>query len=404
MNDVNEEVNNEEIMEEQKRALAYFTTVDEIRPIPNYDRVEHVRTKGWWCICPIGQFHVGDKAVYFEIDSLVPPKDPRFAFLESKHYKIKTIKMCKVYSQGLLMPLNEFPELAEKPVGYDCTDDLGVTYYVPEDNVRKSNAPDPNAKYISMAARHRNLAKMKWFRWLMKRDWGKKLLYVFFGKKKKDARGWPSFIRRTDETRVEEMPWVVEDAQNNHTKYSVSEKMDGTSVSFGVKLNKKHKYDFYVCSRNVLQKNEDQKCWHDNNIYWEMAYKYDVEKKLTHFAAINGYDTVVLQGEGIGKVQGNPYKLEENDLYCFNLVLNGTKVGNSDLCKFCDEHGFKHVPIIWESHELPHDFEELKLEADGFSVINPNVRREGLVYRTNENNPRSFKNVSRLYLLKHSGD
>ena len=29
-----------------KRALAYIVTIDEIKPIPNYDRVEHARTNG----------------------------------------------------------------------------------------------------------------------------------------------------------------------------------------------------------------------------------------------------------------------------------------------------------------------------------------------------------------------
>ena len=33
-----------------KRALAYTVTVDEIREIPGYDRVEHARVGGWWII------------------------------------------------------------------------------------------------------------------------------------------------------------------------------------------------------------------------------------------------------------------------------------------------------------------------------------------------------------------
>lgn len=35
---------------ESKRALAYIVTIDEIKPIPNYDRVEHARTRGWWVV------------------------------------------------------------------------------------------------------------------------------------------------------------------------------------------------------------------------------------------------------------------------------------------------------------------------------------------------------------------
>ena len=57
---------------EFKRALAYITEIDELKPIPNYDRVEHARVKGWWTIVKKGEFQVGDKAVYFEVDSKVP--------------------------------------------------------------------------------------------------------------------------------------------------------------------------------------------------------------------------------------------------------------------------------------------------------------------------------------------
>lgn len=37
-----------------KRALAYIVTVDEIKSLPNYDRVEYARTNGWWCVVRIG--------------------------------------------------------------------------------------------------------------------------------------------------------------------------------------------------------------------------------------------------------------------------------------------------------------------------------------------------------------
>ena len=39
-----------------KRALAYIVTVDEIKSLPNYDRVEYARTNGWWCVVQIGDF------------------------------------------------------------------------------------------------------------------------------------------------------------------------------------------------------------------------------------------------------------------------------------------------------------------------------------------------------------
>ena len=33
-----------------ERALAYVVTIDEIRPLEGYDRVEYARTNGWWVV------------------------------------------------------------------------------------------------------------------------------------------------------------------------------------------------------------------------------------------------------------------------------------------------------------------------------------------------------------------
>ena len=183
-----------------ERALAYPVIVEEIKPIPNYDRVEHARVGGWWIIVQKNQFKVGDKALYIETDSLVPSNDERFAFLDKKHYKVKTIKMCKVYSQGLLMPIDVFPEIKDKDVHEDVTNTIGIKYYVAEDNARKAKS-NPNAKYNNMCARNAKLAKKKWWKWLMKRAWGRKLLFVFFGRKKDNPKNWPVWIKKTDEDR-----------------------------------------------------------------------------------------------------------------------------------------------------------------------------------------------------------
>ena len=112
---------------EFERALAYVATIDEIVPIPGYDRVEHARIKGWWVVVKKDEFKVGDKAVYFEVDSKVPDTDERFAFLKNKRYRIKTQRMCKVYSQGLALPIDLFPEIQKKAVGTDVTKILKIT-------------------------------------------------------------------------------------------------------------------------------------------------------------------------------------------------------------------------------------------------------------------------------------
>ena len=86
-----------------KRALAYVVTVDEIKPIEGYDRVEYARTNGWWVIISKNDnINVGDKCVYFEVDSKVNEKDERFAFLEKRNYKIKTQRCARSFHRDCL--------------------------------------------------------------------------------------------------------------------------------------------------------------------------------------------------------------------------------------------------------------------------------------------------------------
>lgn len=383
------------------RALAHIEKIEWKKPIENADNIELIGVLGWVCIAKKEEFKVGDKCVYIEIDSLAPKEDKRFEFLESKKYKIKTMKLGKKFgspiSQGLALPLTEFPEIADKDIGTDVTEILKITYYSADDRQRKSNKINPDAKYKSMSARHPKLAKKRWWRWLMKKTWGKKLLFLFFGRKKDKPKSFPEWIIKTDETRCENIPWILESKE----KWIQTEKLDGTSCTYAVNRIKKNKYEFIVCSRNVRQADRNQETYHESNIYWELADKYDIQRKLIEYAEIYNFDKIVLQGEGVGNVQGNPYKLDENRLYCFNLIINGNRVGTEELQKWCNFNEMLCVPIIDTEHELPHDMEAMKLEADGYSVINPKVKREGFVYRS-QDGLQSFKNVSREYLLKHS--
>ena len=381
-----------------KRALAYIVTIDEIKPIEGYDRVEYARTNGWWVIISKSDnLKVGDKCVYFEVDSKVNSEDERFSFLEKRNYKIKTQKMCKVISQGLLMPLSLFPELGDADVNTDVTDTLKVIYSVEEDNARKKT--DPNAKYKSMASRHQKIFKQPWARWMMRREWGKRVMFLFFGKKKDKPRSFPSFVSKTDEERVENQPWRIGDGKT----YLCTEKLDGTSCTYALERKGKKKFEFYVCSRNVRQQDEKQECYHDHNIYWDLAFKYDIENKLKEYlTTFPSIKWVCIQGEGVGSVQGNPLKLTEDDLYVFNFKDSERGRHSSIVGKnLIEGWGMKWIPILGEV-QMPDTMEELKELATGKSVVNPNVMREGLVYRSLDGQD-SFKNVSREYLLKHNG-
>jgi hypothetical protein len=312
--------------------------------------------------------------------------------------------MCKVFSQGLLMPIALFPEIKTAEVHTDVTDLLGVKYSVDEDNERKATKVNKDKKYQAMAARHAKLFRKPFFRWLMRREWGRKLLFVFFGKKKDNPRGWPThfpFIHKTDEERCENLAHIVLGYEN---PLIVTEKLDGTSTTFILERKGRNKYEFYVLSRNVRQADEKQECYHDHNIYWDMAFKYNVENKLMGYLQRYPKLTYVcVQGESVGAVQGNPLKLNEDQFFAFNFIdsKNGrydSRTGRA----ICDLMDIPWVPILDTDFHMPTDMEEFKQMATAPSVVNPNVMREGIVLRDPANDF-SFKNVSREYLMKHNG-
>lgn len=381
----------------EKRALAYTVKVGEINKIEGADNIELISVLGWKVIAKIGEFHEGDLCVYFEIDSKLPEKEWS-EFMRTKHFKVKTMKLGKfgVISQGLALPINVFDVEIPNEENVDVTELLGVTYSVEEDNARKKT--DPNAKYKSMASRHQKIFKQPWARWMMRRKWGRRIMFLFFGRKKDKPRGFPTFVSKTDEERVENQPWRIGDGKT----YLCTEKLDGTSCTYALERKSKNKFEFYVCSRNVRQQDEKQECYHDRNIYWDLAFKYDIEQHLKDF--LNEFPSlkwVCIQGEGVGSVQGNPLKLKEDDLYVFNFKDSYQGRWSSRNGKMqIEEWGMKWVPILGEV-QMPDTMEELKQLATGKSVVNPDVMREGLVYRSLDGSD-SFKNVSREYLLKHN--
>lgn len=385
-----------------ERMLAYTVTIDSITPIEKADNIELAHVGGWNVIIRKHEFNVGDMAVFFEIDSLLPETEWS-EFLRPKKFKVKTYKLGKfnVISQGLLLPMSILPDNKEYALHEDVTNTLGIKYYVAEDNARKAKT-NPNAKYNNMCARNVKLAKKKWWKWLMKRTWGRKLLFVFFGSKKDNPKKWPVWIKKTDEDRIENVMFMLEDKN----PYVVTEKIDGTSTTFFLDLTGR-KHDFGVCSRNVRQMDVDQKNFISDmsgigNVYWEMAFKYDVENALKDIAKKHGYKHVVLQGETYGEsVQGNKYKLDERRFAAFNLIFDGERLGSIEAKKILAEYDIPFVPIIDDNYILPDadDFEEFKQSADGKSVINKKCLREGFVYRS-QDGQKSFKNVSRKFLLK----
>ena len=404
-----------------ERELAYVVRVDDIKPIEGRDRVECAVVGGWTIMVRKGQFHPGSLGIYFEIDSQVPEKEP-FMFLAQKKFKIKTQKYKtpngQFWSQGLLMAPEDFNwymnDIRTAIIEMDATNDegyhavdnesrfltkrLGVTYAVAEDNARKSGSMD---KYKKMAQRRPKLFAKKPIRWLMRRNWGKKLLFVLFGKKKDKKNGWPAWVKKTDEERVQNMPWILQ----NKEPWIATEKIDGTSTTFTMKRGKFGKFDLYVCSRNVVFDKPDKACFYDSNVYLEMAEKYDIENALKDILKSNPeLEWVTIQGETYGPgIQKRDYSATEHEFAAFNFITSTDGRWNSleakELLSFYD---IPWVPIIDKEFILPDTVEELLDIATDMSVIDGEMR-EGLVFRSLDG-AQSFKAVSNEFLMKyHNG-
>ena len=365
------------------RKLASVQTVKAIKPIEGADRIEIVQILNWDCVARKGEYRVGDKVIYFEIDSLLPDI-PAFEFLKGSSwsqklnkYKISTHKFRNQISQGLVIPYEQLKDLMiqingeiefrmEYPEGEDLTELLKIEKYEP---------PVSNGALGD----------------IIHHEW---------------------YIPKTDEERIQVCAADVlpEYMKSEQDDWYSSIKLDGTSCTVGL-------FDdaFLIGGRNQFYK--------DENMYTTTVNKYfenGAKEKFENYKAINGI-YVVFQGELCGPgIQGNKLGLKEKEWFIFNAFVSKTgKNGSYVKCdllymlKLCEEFGLKHVPLIDAEDKFKFDPEEtvdntveklLKYVDDikyrkYFEDASPNQIAEGVVFRT-EDMTYSFKVVSNKYLLK----
>ena len=352
------------------RILASIRKVSAMMPIEGKDRIALALIDGWQVIVQKDQFEVNGLCIYCEIDSVLPQKE-EFAFLAKKNYRIKTMKMAGVVSQGICFPLSILPEGGYLE-GQDVTEIMGVKQYEATMDIEKV-VQEPKRKYPKF------LMRMKWFRQLVL--------------PKKQAKGFPEFISKTDETRIQNAPFYLQSKET----WVVTEKIDGQSGTFFLKKKKdtffkKNQYDFGVCSRNLRLWKED------NSSYWTVARKYDIENILRNM--IGDKDFIAIQGECVGSnVQGNKYKVNEPDLYVFNIIIPQRRLDSESAKAQCWAYNLKFVPILDTNYCLPETMQEILDYAHGESKLHKTLR-EGLVFRSKDGK-QSFKAVDPLFLLKH---
>lgn len=331
-----------------ERKLATVETIREIRPIEGADRIEVARVRGWDVVVGKGEFEVGSKVVFFEIDSALPIDDERFSFLADRGTKtmpdgtkvhvLKTIRLRGVYSQGLVIDLSKmFPKLEnDVRVGVDLTDVIGISKWeppLPGVNSTKGNFPTQYANKTD-SERVQNIGQ---------RTWGE----------------------------IQTKGWVA------------TEKVDGSSVS--VVLDEAG--ELIVCSRN-----------------------YIVGEGSVHHRAVMAADWkdllvpgMVVQGEVVGPgVNGNRLQLTETRIIIFDVWQDRKLTPRHEWPSWATENA---VPVY--SLPLPKTQDEAVEQVNGIkSLINPKVQAEGIVWHTSDGSVlnglgrSTWKAINNRYLLK----
>lgn len=345
-----------------KRKLATVRTIKSVEPISNAESIVKLtfENMGWVCVTNKDTNpKVGDKRVYFEVDSVLP-KAPIFDFMAASNYVVKTMKFRGQVSQGLSMPIREVFEglnvreydgLPPENIvdGCDLTDILGVVKY---EFYEENMGPDTKGPF-------------------------------------------PGFIDRTDEERAENIP-NLEQLLAEH-EFDATIKLDGESSTFYL-----YEGQFGVCCHGVELKDNP------GNKFWEMARKYKIEERLRALSSTEAFN-VAIQGEVAGPgIRGNRVGLKEVSMFVFTVqnIDKAIRLSNEGVKNFMkwlnilvSGEEMKMVPQIDIEKPLKTLQDVIDL-SDGSTLIT-DARREGVVLRAKDDPTISFKYVSPKYLLKH---
>ena len=326
------------------RKLASIQRVWDIIPIDGADKVELVRVMGWQCVAKKGEFKKYDLCVYIEIDSVVPKEDERFAFLASANWKVKTKRMLKQLSQGIALPISLFGWTeADVTPGEDVSVKLNVKLF---ENYESFNAQEAHGSF-------------------------------------------PGFVRKTDQERSASLSQNTFEAYSK-LKWEVTEKCEGSSSTWFLRDG-----EFFACSRNLVMRLIEGSRWKF------LSDKYDIENKLKSYGK-----NIAIQAEMIGPgIQKNYYNLNSYELRIFDVfdIDSQQYLSADERYKILDDLDLMHIhaPIIHKEFSFDGIGHDALMEiAHGFSKINPNKIREGLVYKCISNGDYHFKTVDPRYLLK----
>lgn len=340
-----------------------------VRPIEGADLIEVVSVLGWEVVTKKGEYKVGDLCSYIQIDTVVPEL-PEYDFLRERKYRVRTIKLRKQVSQGLIVPLPK----GNWKEGDDITDILGVKKYEkPDNNPERYEKP--------------RMPKVWYKKWFYQFKYN--FLFKAFPSLQKQSRSpFPKhLVSITDEERIQNSPRTLE--QYKGKEFVVSYKLDGSSITIiHSKVFGKSKYR--ICSRR-FELHDKKNDWY--KVFQSTNFKDEVQKLVNNF----GTNDIIVQGEAIGKFNGNHHNLQQEQIRLFNIYVDGKRLSQDVFIKTCLANNIPHCPK-YKNIILDHSMPEILALSEIKDVLNPSVEAEGLVWRCIEDNY-SFKVINNKYLL-----
>lgn len=350
------------------RKLVSICNVDAITRIEGADFIECVHIKGWSVVCQKGIHNIGDSVLYFELDSFLPESDKRFesfmkfgtrTFNGVVGHRVKTVRLKGVYSQGVIMPISEFPEIDD-----DADREQDYAEYL---GIVKWEAPE-----VSQSA-------------------GK------FG----DAKGnFPWFLRKSDQERIQNLYGKLSNTHHN-TEFVGTLKMDGSSITvFYVDGDRYENKGVGLCSRNLELKYDPDLPFEEQGCFIKGAINSDLFNKAKELHEKYG-SYYAIQGELVGAgIQKTFEKFEEYQVFAYNIfdIVKGEFVTYCQFEEMCFYLGIQTVPVIYQSqHILREDLKTILDMATGEGLRAP--YREGIVWKE-VNGTCQFKVISNKYLEK----
>lgn len=261
------------------RKLATVQKIQYVCAIEGKDKIVLAKVLGYQLIVNKNDFFQDLKdeplCVYFETDTVLDKANPDFAFLKSKKWRVRTMKMAGVYSEGLALPLSILQSEDKFSEGEDVTEKLNVSKYL---------APsEMNDRYP------------KW------KNWKKKGTDPRLGR-----YPWELFPK-TDEPNLKSEPFLLALMLRNDEKITVTEKLDGMSATY---------FNGRTFSRN-FEHIQDEK-----GEYSEHAIPYHkIRDQYLLIEKTKKYPHLAFQGEIVGPdANGNTFGVERVGLSCVQYI------------------------------------------------------------------------------------